>query len=259
MRDTSRFIAAMLVLAAPAAAQHDHHDAKKPTMPSRVERDSSTIGAVDAAMSGHATGNMALHMEMTPLRPAVAGDSARAAQVVRTLRTAIARYRDPKAAVKDGYRMFAPQIREQRVFHFTHYGKAIRNSFGFDAARPTSLLYKKDDRGELRLIGAMYTAPKRATIAELDERIPLSVASWHRHVNICVPQKLRDKASWMKVKDGAPVFGPLSSIASEAACTEAGGRFIPQIFGWMVHANVFEGDDPKVIWGDDHGSGGHDH
>ena len=252
-------MSALLLLAVPAAAQHDHPETKPPTTTAGAESDSSAIAQVDAAMGGHATGNMALHMDMTPLRPAVAGDSARAAKIVATLRASIAKYRDPKVAVKDGYRLFAPHLKNQRVFHFTHSGKAIRNSFGFDAARPTSLLYKKDEQGELRLVGAMYTAPKRATIAQLDERIPLSVGSWHRHVNICVPKRLRDKAAWMTVKDGAPVFGPLSPIASESACTEAGGRFIPQIFGWMIHANVFEGDDPKVIWGDDHGSGGHDH
>ena len=253
-------ISALFSIAIPALAQHDHHETKQPVTPISHERDSSAVGQVDAAMSGHATGNMALHMDMTPLRPTAPGDSARAANIVRTLRAAITKYQDPSAAVKDGYRLFAPQVKEQRVFHFTHYGKAIRNSFGFDAARPTSLLYKKNAQGELRLVGAMYTAPKRASVAQLDERIPLSVASWHRHVNICVPRKVRDKAAWLKVENGQPVFGPLSPIASESACTEAGGRFMPQIFGWMVHANVFEGDDPKVIWGDDHGSsGGHDH
>lgn len=255
-------LSAALLFAAPLAAQHDHHEKKQPAAQGSggAENDSSAIASVDAAMAGHFSANAALHMDMTPKRAAAAGDSARAARVVRTLRASIAKYRDSTAAVKDGYRMFAPNLKEQRIYHFTHYGKAIRNSFGFDAARPTSLLYRKDDRGELRLIGAMYTAPKRATIDQLDERIPLSIATWHRHVNICAPKKVRDRAAWATVKDGAPVFGPLSPIATEEACTEAGGRFIPQIFGWMVHANVFDGDDPKVIWGEEHGTGGaHDH
>ena len=32
------------------------------------------------------------------------------------------------------------------------------------------------------------------------------------------------------------------------APSAVGGRFLPHIFGWMVHANVFEGDDPATIW-----------
>ena len=39
-----------------------------------------------------------------------------------------------------------------------------------------------------------------------------------------------------------------------------GGRFVPRIFGWMVHAEVFAGDDPAAIWGGDehgHGHGSH--
>jgi hypothetical protein len=35
-----------------------------------------------------------------------------------------------------------------------------------------------------------------------------------------------------------------------------GGRFVPLLFGWMVHVMAFSGDDPKVIWG---GEPGHMH
>ena len=55
---------------------------------------------------------------------------------------------------------------------------------------------------------------------------------------------------------GKPVFGPLGPIATKAACDSAGGRFLPRVFGWMVHVNAFAGDDAKVIWAveehDDH-------
>ena len=34
-------------------------------------------------------------------------------------------------------------------------------------------------------------------------------------------------------------------------------RFIPQAFGWMLHANTFAGNDLKSIWHDDHMD--HDH
>jgi hypothetical protein len=31
-----------------------------------------------------------------------------------------------------------------------------------------------------------------------------------------------------------------------------GGQFEPSIFGWMVHANVFAGDDLGTIFADHH-------
>jgi hypothetical protein len=52
------------------------------------------------------------------------------------------------------------------------------------------------------------------------------------------------------------VFGPESPVATKEACDAVHGVFHPTIFGWMVHANVFAGDNPKVIWGDEHA--GHD-
>lgn len=38
-------------------------------------------------------------------------------------------------------------------------------------------------------------------------------------------------------------------IADAAACESAGGHFIPQAFGWMVHVYPFNGDDLKVAFG----------
>lgn len=267
-RHIARNLAIGALLAAPAAlgAQHEGHGttsrpaANRPAGGNAPERDSSAVAHTDAAMSGAAAGFAARHMDMTAARPATARDSARAARIVRALRVATAKYRDVSVAVKDGYRMFAPNVKEQRVYHFTNYRSAIASSFGFDPAKPTSLLYRKGEDGALVLIGAMYTAPKRATEAQLDARVPLGIARWHRHVNICVPP-MRERQRWREVHDGAPVFGPLSPIATKPACDAVGGRFLPQIFGWMVHANVYAGDDPKQIWGDEHGGahGKHDH
>ena len=88
----------------------------------------------------------------------------------------------------------------------------------------------------------MYTAPKSFSNDQLNERVPLSVARWHEHVNICLPPKgtpLRD-VDWQK-------FGAEGSIATQAACEEAGGRFLPLIFNWMVHVYPFE-TDPNKVW-----------
>lgn len=201
--------------------------------------------------------NSALHMEMSPTRPASAADSARAATVARELRTALLKYRDTSAAVADGYRMFMPKVKEQRIYHFTNNWRAVQEAFRFDPARPTSILYERGADGTLQLVGAMYTAPKRFTPDKLDERVPLSIARWHKHVNWCVPKR-GDTKRWMETAGGAPVFGPESPIATKQGCDNVGGVFHPVLFGWMLHANVFKGNDAATIWGDDHtGHGDH--
>jgi hypothetical protein len=127
----------------------------------------------------------------------------------------------------------------------------VQEAFRFNPARPTSLLYRKAPDGKLVLIGAMYTAPKRFGIDKLDARVPLSIARWHKHVNWCVPRRGATQR-WLERQNGEPVFGPESPIATKEACDAVGGTFRESMFGWMLHANVFEGDDPATIWGDDH-------
>jgi len=210
---------------------------------------SATTVAVSAGPSLAA--NAARHMEMSPTRPLAPGDSARAATIARELRAALLKYRDTSAAVADGYRMFMPQVKEQRVYHFTNNWRAVQEGFRFDPTRPTSILYRRGVDGQLELLGAMYTAPKRFDAGKLDERVPLSIARWHKHVNWCVPRR-GDAKRWLEQDHGAPVFGPESPIATKEACDRVGGTFHPVLFGWMLHANVFEGNDAAAIWGDDH-------
>jgi len=203
-----------------------------------------------SAMTAEDMKAMAAHMETTTPRLLTRADSMRAAQIVTELRVGIAKYRDVRVAVDDGFRQFAPHLRNQRVYHFTNYRWGFQNAFRFNAAKPTSLLYKKDSAGSFVLVGAMYTAPRRQSPDKLDKRVPLSVAQWHRHINWCLPPRGED-ARWLEKRNGRPVFGPLG-VATQSECDAAGGRFEKHVFGWMVHANVFASDDPKVIWGDMH-------
>ncbi len=195
--------------------------------------------------------NVRLHMEMSPPLRATSADSARAARVARELRAALIQYRDTAAAVADGYHMFLPRVKEQKVYHFTNSWRGVQEAFRFNPARPTSLLYRKAPDGTFMLVGAMYTAPKRFGIEKLDARVPLSIARWHKHVNWCVPKRGATQR-WLERQNGEPLFGPESPIATKEACDMIGGDFHSNLFGWMVHANVFEGDDPATIWGDDH-------
>jgi hypothetical protein len=180
------------------------------------------------------------HMEMTELRKPSTEDRVRAARVVEMLKQSLKKYEDYRVALDDGYKIFLPNV-PLREYHFTNYRYGIKAAFTFDPAHPTSLLYRKTFSG-YELIGAMFTAPKTATEDELNARVPLSVAQWHKHVNLCLPPDVEDmrRADWRK-------FGPKGSIVTEEECSENGGRWIPQRFGWMVHVYPFE-KDPQKIW-----------
>lgn len=195
--------------------------------------------------------NMRYHMAMTPSRAATHADSVRAREVVAALRRGIARYADTAAAVADGYRMFLPEVKEQPVYHFTSTRRGFAEAFRFAPEKPTSLLYRRKADGRLELVGAMYTAPRRMVVEKLDARVPLGIARWHRHVNWCMPPT-GARARWRETRDGHPVFGPASPIASRAACEAVGGQFHENVFGWMLHANVFQADDLGTIFGDEH-------
>jgi hypothetical protein len=168
-----------------------------------------------------------LHMTMTAMRPKSPEDEQRARQILEQLKTAIEKYKDYHVALNDGFKIFLPNV-PQPEYHFTSYRNGFLEAFSFDPARPTSLLYKKTGTG-YELVGAMYTMPKRATQDQLNARVPLSVAMWHLHTNLCMPPRAELRsADWTK-------FGLKGSIATQDACDAAGGRFRPSIFGWMVH------------------------
>jgi hypothetical protein len=178
------------------------------------------------------------HMKMTSMWQSNDQDTARAKEISQQLRDGIEKYRDYHVALNDGYKIFLPNV-AQPEFHFTNYWNGFLEAFSFDASRPTSLLYKKTSSG-YELVGAMYTMPKRASEEQLNERVPLSVAMWHLHTNLCMPPKGGYRtADWSK-------FGLKGSIVTADACDEAGGRFQPSIFGWMVHVYPYQDSLDKI-------------
>ena len=216
---------------------------------------SHAAAAAEHAMSGMSMpmGVEDLHMKLTPERRAAAGDSARARALVAQIRSSLAKYRDVRVAVADGFQQFLPGVKNQPVYHYTNRLYALEATMRFDPEHPTSLLYEPHG-DSLVLVGAMYTAPARLSDDALDQRIPLSVARWHEHVNWCIPPRGQPE-HWRDSTGGHPVFGPQSPIATAEACSAAGGRFLPRIFGWMVHVNAFTSDDPRVIWAVHHHEG----
>jgi hypothetical protein len=204
-------------------------------------------GAGDHAAHVVAGGAIQLspHLRATPPRPATAADSARARAITDSLWRAIQRYRDVRAAGADGYTRFNPE-RRQRVMHFNRSGNAARNDSGFDPGRPTSLLYRRAPGGGLVLTGAMFTAPKTASLEERDARVPLGIAQWHLHTNVCTPKR-GENARWRETRDGRPVFGPQGGISTRAACDAVGGQFRETEFNWMVHVDF--APDGTASWG----------
>ncbi len=220
---------------------------------------------------------MGAHMVMTSSRPQTPNDIERARDLINTLRRVLARYHDSRVALSEGYRIFLPTV-PQEVYHFTDYGAASQEYSGhFDPARPGSLLYVKNSGGDYVLVGAMYSAPADYAPDQLDALIPLSVAHWHAHTNICLPNGITlddvfrgdigathlDMPGMMPVASSPSApginrrlgfladgrFGFTGKIADAAECEAAGGHFLKQAFGWMVHVYPFNGDDLKVAFG----------
>ncbi len=217
-------------------------------MPAAADKDKDTGSGGDNdseagmhamhSMEGHM--DMGPHMKMTALRPSKPGDADRAQQIVESARKASEKYTDYRTALADGFKIFHPEV-PQKMYHFTNFGYAMEAAFRFNPEHPTSLLYEKHG-DDYKLIGVMYTAPKRFDEAQLDERIPLSVGQWHEHVNFCAPPA--DKKAEMRSPH--PQFGLRGSITTQEACDAAGGTFHPVIFNWMVHVYPFEKDQASI-------------
>ena len=187
------------------------------------------------------------HMRMTALRSPTPEDRAKATEVAQALKEAIAPYTDISLAEADGYRPFPPDPGDMRIVHYVNVVRSWQEGERLDPRSPGSLLYERQADGSLGLLGAMFTAPADASEAELNERVPLSVAQWHLHTNICVPQPIWDADQWAIEDSGQPRFGPESAITTEVACNAVGGDFWPTAFGWMVHAYVFA-DNSADVW-----------
>ncbi|MGA2850618.1 MAG: hypothetical protein ABSE46_16595 [Terracidiphilus sp.] len=223
------------------------------TMPMGMAQESSQNGGQAApAMSMGGMAHMAGHMYMTTLRPIQPGDKAKADAIVAAAKEAMAPYTDYHKALDDGYHIFLPNI-PQPQYHFTKIENGRVALTHFDPLKPTSLLYTKTADGGYKLVGAMYTDRVTANENELNERIPLSIAKWHQHVNFC-----KAPAGHVAEYFGHDAkFGLMGSIHTSEECEAAGGTFLPHVFGWMVHVYPYE-TDPAKVWSTGDDDAGHD-
>jgi hypothetical protein len=171
------------------------------------------------------------HMQMSLKGDPVAGDAARAAQILAAADAVLSRYRDVKTALRDGYKPFFPTGRMGEEIHYTNYRYRRKEQQQVDYRQPGSILYQRTEQG-LKAVGVMYTAPVDASPQQLDAIVPLSIATWHRHVDFCGGP--RDLSTSEQFGPNAR-FGPRGSIHSEDACKAAQGLWIPVVLDWMTH------------------------
>lgn len=195
--------------------------------------DMSNNGAMN--VMGGSMSAMVDHMCITPLRPKQPGDEEKATALIATVKASIAKYKDYRKALADGYVIANPKL-DQPQYHFTNGANVRLADTQFDPAKPSSLLYRRTSTQRYKLEGVMFTDSTSATEVELNQRIPLSIGRWHEHTNFCA-------APADKVKDylGAhPKFGMFGSIHTQEACQAEGGSFHPVIFSWMIHVFPYE-------------------
>jgi hypothetical protein len=203
---------------------------------------------------------MGKHMQMSLKAPAQPGDEQRAADIVAAARRVLVHYADVNTALADGYKPFHPSGKMGEEVHYTsaRYTRLGRQHIDYD--HPGSILYQRTPQG-MQAVGVMYSAKQDATAGQLNAIVPLSIATWHRHVDFCAGPK--DLPVGQQFGPHAQ-FGPLGSIHDEQACNDAHGLWLPVVFGWMTHVYP-NAKDPAGVWagmemhmddGDDDGTPG---
>lgn len=148
------------------------------------------------------------------------------AAMLEVARLATNKYHDVHVAEADGYAATGPDVPGMGI----HFVKSQKDS-AFDISHPQILLYEKDSGGNFNLVGVSYTisAAADANGQPLNPPFPKSLASWHRHEDICV---LSDRST------------PAGLNAEQ--CQAKGGRFIAET-DWMVHAWIWK-DSPEGVF-----------
>jgi hypothetical protein len=83
--------------------------------------------------------HLGAHMKWTVLRAANADDVRRVDEIVETLRRALAKYRDYRVALNDGFAPLHPE-RKHKHYHFANKQRRFMAKICFDPAEPTALL-----------------------------------------------------------------------------------------------------------------------
>ncbi|HUA60528.1 MAG TPA: hypothetical protein VML19_17325 [Verrucomicrobiae bacterium] len=183
------------------------------------------------------------HMQMSLMGKPAPGDDRRAAEIVRAARRVVAKYARADAAIRDGYKPFYPTGKMGEEVHYTNYRYHRREQRQVDYDRPGSILYQRTPEG-MKAVGVMYTAPQASTPGRLNAIAPLSVATWHRHVDFCGGPRNLPLAEQFGPQ---AQFGMQGSIHTEEACKQANGLWMPVVLGWMTHVYP-NAKTPDKVW-----------
>jgi hypothetical protein len=205
---------------------------KAPICQSTIPIASGTTASTSTQLTNRQM-NMGPHMKMTSYRPVASSDIARMNAIVQNAHVCFDRYKDYHLALRDGYQIFAPDV-PQDIYHFASVQNFSQAQTTFDLAHPSALLYKKVSHG-YQFVGVMYSAPASATEDQLNQRVPLSIAPWHLHVNFCLPAGDMGQTLF----HANSLFGLTGTIATQAQCSKLGGSFYQSMYGWMVHIPLF--------------------
>src|SRR5258708_5734369 len=231
---TLTFAAALLNPPGASTGQQGQQHGSMPGMAMRDHDEMTDMGPSMAAMAGH--------MYMTPLRPKQPGDQEKAKAVVAEAKATMERYKDYRKALLDGYVIANPKLKQPQ-YHFMNQANTREADLHFDPAKPTALLYRRTPMLEYKLERVMYTTNPDASEDELNQRIPLSIARWHRHTNVCFAPEDRIN----DYQAAHPKFGMFGSINTQEACTAERGSFNASLFTWMIHIFPYETDFKDVF------------
>ncbi len=172
-------------------------------------------GGTTAPMLMH-EGGLQMEMYPTTCTPPTWAEFDRVHAMLVRAKAATDKYRDFNVAVADGYSPYTVAFVQGQGYHFANpaYLGGIRGR-PFDLLHPPFLVYDKV-HGHYVLQGLMYYVPETTTEQQLAAIFPQSMASWHRHLNLCLGN------------------GTVLRAYTAADCAQRGGQFYPST-GWMVH------------------------
>jgi hypothetical protein len=172
--------------------------------------------------------SMDMHHDHGTAVPVSYVEITKTASMLQAARHATEKYKDVRVAEADGYGQIGPDVPGMGI-HFV----GTRTGTKFDVEHPSILLYEKDTSASsgYALVGVSYllNAPEGPDGQPSDPPLPKSLASWHRHANICV---LADRS----VKTGL----------TADQCTAQGGDFTAET-QWMIHAWIWK-DSPAGVF-----------
>ena len=181
--------------------------------------------------NGQTAGHMMMHPSHAAGAPVTYAELKNTAALLERARQATVKYQDVHVAEAEGFQVVGPDVAGMGV----HFVKTLEPN-GFDIENPPILLYQKDPAapGGYSLAGVSYllNSPEGPDGQPQNPPFPKSLASWHRHANICVLPHLENPHS-----------------LNEQQCREQGGHFVAQS-QWLVHVWIWK-DNPTGVFSPD--------